>query len=350
MKPFRERNPVTIGLVGLATLALVMLAAFKADQLPLIGGGDSYYANFSELGGLKVGNEVRVAGVSVGNVKAIELKGNKVQVKFVLDKGTSFGTESGAAIKVKTLLGATFMSLNPAGPGQMAKDSTIPVSRTIPPYTIVNAFATLSETADKIDVPKLSEALDSLSNLTKNTPKNFQGALQGVSNLSRNLAARDDQINNLLVGLKKVTGVLNSRNTELTTLFKDSDTLFNAISARRDSIHTLLVSTELLSEQLRGLIKDTRSDLKPALTKLKVVTDELRKQEGSLDEALRVGPSFYRVFANALGSGPYFDTFLYPLPNLTSGDPLGVAKQFADGLTPQLQDLLGGLLGGGAGQ
>ena len=347
MKPFRERNPVTIGLVGLAALALLMLGAFKADQLPLIGGGDTYYANFSELGGLKINNEVRVSGVSVGNVKGIELKGDKVQVKFVLDKGTKFGTESGAAIKVKTLLGATFMSLNPAGPGQMSKGSTIPVSRTIPPYTIVNAFSTLSETTDKIDVPQLSKALDALTDLTKNTPKDFQGALQGVSSLSRNLAARDDQINSLLVSLKKVTGVLNSRNTQLTTLFKDSDTLFSAISARRDSIHNLLVSTESLSDQLRGLIKDTKADLHPALTQLQTVTDELRKQEGSLDEALRVGPSFYRVFANALGSGPFFDTFVNFVPD--TSDPLGVADQLKN-ILGGLLDPSSGLLGGGAGQ
>ncbi|MGA9345711.1 MAG: ABC transporter substrate-binding protein, partial [Nocardioidaceae bacterium] len=63
MKPFRERNPVTIGAAGLVAIALFMLVAFRAQDLPLIGGGDIYYAQFSEAGGLKVNDEVRVAGV-----------------------------------------------------------------------------------------------------------------------------------------------------------------------------------------------------------------------------------------------------------------------------------------------
>lgn len=310
MKPFRERNPVTIGLIGIAVLALLMLGAFKADQLPIIGGGDTYYANFSEAGGLKSGQEVRVAGVSVGNVKDIELQGDHVRVKFLLDKGTHFGTETGAAIRVKTLLGSLYLALLPKGSGQLPKGSTIPVSRTIAPYDVVQAFSGLSETTDRIDVPQLSKALQAVSDLTENTPEDFRGAIKGVSDLSRNLAARDEQLNTLLTSLKKVSTVLNSRNAELETLFKNSDVLFRAVSARRDSIHTLLVSTTALSDELRGLVKDTRADVKPALAQLKTVTDMLNRNEGSLDEALRVMGPFQRVFANALGNGPWFDTYL----------------------------------------
>lgn len=310
MKPFRERNPVIIGVIGFTGLALMLVGAFKADQLPLIGGGDTYYANFTEAGGLKVGQEVRVAGVSVGNVKEIELQGNHVHVRFVLDKGTDFGTESGAQIKVKTLLGAMFMALTPSGPGQLPKNSTIPVDRTIAAYDVVQAFSDLSETTGEINIPQLSESLDALSELSEDTPDEFRGAIKGVSSLSSNLAARDEQLNTLLVGLKKVTGVLNSRNEELETLFEDSDVLFQAIAARRESIHQLLVSTTSLSNQLRGLVKDTRADLKPALTQLNKVTTMLRRNEASLDEALRVMGPFDRVFANALGNGPWFDTFL----------------------------------------
>ena len=73
--PFRERNPVTIGAVGIALIILLLLAAFRADDLPLIGGGDAYYAEFSESGGLQVNDEVRIAGVRVGKVDSIELDG-----------------------------------------------------------------------------------------------------------------------------------------------------------------------------------------------------------------------------------------------------------------------------------
>jgi phospholipid/cholesterol/gamma-HCH transport system substrate-binding protein len=39
--PFRERNPVVVGAVSLAVIFAFVLAAFRAEDLPLIGGGDT---------------------------------------------------------------------------------------------------------------------------------------------------------------------------------------------------------------------------------------------------------------------------------------------------------------------
>jgi phospholipid/cholesterol/gamma-HCH transport system substrate-binding protein len=310
MTPFRDRNLVTIGLIGFVLIALLMLAAFRADRLPIIGAGDTYKAQFAEIGGLKSGNEVRVAGVAVGNVNGIELKGDHVDVTFKLDKGTELGKDTGAAIKVRTLLGAEFLAITPAGAGELKKGSTIPLSRTVAPYNVVEAFSDLSTTTDELDIDEVSKALDVLAKVAAQTPKEFRGAIKGVSDLSANLAARDQQINTLLVNLKKVSTVLNASGPDLERLFKDATVLFDAISSRRAAVHRLLVSTTEISKQLSALVKETRSDLKPALQQLETVTDMLRQNEASLDEALRVVPGFAHALANSLAVGPWWDVFI----------------------------------------
>jgi phospholipid/cholesterol/gamma-HCH transport system substrate-binding protein len=310
MKPFRERNPVIIGFIGFAVIAMLLVAAFRADRLPIIGAGDTYHAEFSEIGGLKSGNEVRVAGVPVGKVRDIELDGNKVKVTFKVDKGTRLGRDTAAEIRIRTLLGAQFLALQPSGSGRLEKGGTIPESRTTPPYDVVQAFSDLSTTTEALDVDQISQALETLSDVAAQTPEEFRGAIRGVSDLSRNLAARDEQINTLLKNLKKVTGVINARDDQLVALVKDSSVLFDAISARREAIHRLLVSTQEISAQLTGLVKDTEADLQPALRQLRTVTTMLARNEQSLDRALTVMPGFLRVFANLLGNGPWFDTYV----------------------------------------
>ncbi len=310
MKPFRERNPVIIGFIGFAVIAMLLVAAFRADRLPIIGAGDTYHAEFAEIGGLKSGNEVRVAGVPVGKVRDIELDGNKVKVTFKVDKGTRLGRDTAAEIRIRTLLGAQFLALQPSGSGRLEKGGTIPESRTTPPYDVVQAFSDLSTTTEALDVDQISQALETLSDVAAQTPEEFRGAIRGVSDLSRNLAARDEQINTLLKNLKKVTGVINARDDQLVALVKDSSVLFDAISARREAIHRLLVSTQEISAQLTGLVKDTEADLQPALRQLRTVTTMLARNEQSLDRALTVMPGFLRVFANALGNGPWFDTYV----------------------------------------
>jgi phospholipid/cholesterol/gamma-HCH transport system substrate-binding protein len=312
--PFRERNPVIVGAVSLAVVALLILAAFRAQDLPVIGGGDTYYAAFSEAGGLKADDEVRIAGVRVGKVESVALDGNHVKVTFRVSSGSGFGRQTSAAIKVKTLLGAMYLSLDPAGPGQLAQGAEIPVERTSSPYDVVDAFSGLAQTSDKIDTDQLAKSLGTLADLTRNTPEEFRNALSGVSQLSANIAARDDQINTLLKNLDRVSTVLDARDEDIVGLMKDSDVLFRALVARRESVHNLLVSTSGLSKELTTLIQQSRADLKPALDHLENVLAVLNKNEDNLDNSLRLMAPFYRVFASTLGNGPWFDTYIQNLP------------------------------------
>jgi phospholipid/cholesterol/gamma-HCH transport system substrate-binding protein len=324
MIPFRERNPVKIGIVSIAVLVMLMVMAFKADSLPLIGGGTTYYANFSEAGGLKTGDEVRVAGVRVGKVNSIELDGNQVKVGFKIREKVNFGENSGAGVRVKTLLGDMFLELQPAGEGQMKAGATIPVDRTESPYDVVEAFEGLADTSANIDKDQLAAALTTLADLTRSTPEEFQAALTGVSDLSRNLAAKDERIESLLTQLDRVTKVLDERDEDLITLMNDANQLFAALVERREAVHNLLISTQLLSKELSQLVDDSRADLKPALESLDVILDVFTKNEENLEKSLRLMAPFYKVFNNTLGNGPWWDTYIQnmpPVPALTGRTP-----------------------------
>ncbi|MFC6288089.1 MCE family protein [Nocardioides sp. GCM10027113] len=314
MKNFRDRNPVIVGAVSMAVLAAMVLAAFRAQDLPLIGGGDTYHAAFSEAGGLKANDEVRIAGVRVGKVEAVELEGDHVRVTFRVEEDADFGTQTAAAIKVKTLLGAMFLSLEPAGSGQLEEGAEIPVERTSSPYDVVEAFSGLAETSEQIDTDQLAKSLTTLADLTRNTPEEFREALDGVSRLSANVAARDEQINQLLGNLERVSTVLDERDQDIIALMEDADVLFQALVQRRDAVHRLLVSTTRLSKELTTLVRESRADLKPALTHLENVVRVLNKNEDNIDNSLRLMAPFYRVFANTLGTGPWFDTYIQNFP------------------------------------
>lgn len=313
-KPFRERNPVVIGAVSLAVIFLMILAAFRAQDLPLIGGGDTYYASFTEAGGIKANDEVRIAGVRVGKVQAVELEGDQVRVTFRVKTDSAFGDETRAAIKVKTLLGAMYLALEPAGDGQLENGSEIPIERTTSPFDVIEAFAGLAETSSEIDTDQLAASMTTLADLTRNTPEEFRSALSGVSALSRSIASRDEQINSLLGNLERVSKVLDDRDQDIIGLMEDSDVLFRALVARRQAVHKLLVSTTSVSSELTALVRQTRADLKPALLKLEEVLDVLNKNEDNIDNSLRLMAPFYRVFANTLGNGPWFDTYIQNMP------------------------------------
>lgn len=310
MIPFRDRNPVTIGAVGVTTLALLAVAAFNADSLPLIGDGETYSAAFSEAGGLKPGDEVRIAGVKVGKVDEVDLDGDHVKVTFRVKGEPEFGTRTGAAIRVKTILGAKYLALRPKGPGQLAPGSEIPLNRTVPAYDVVAAFSDLTTTTEKVDTAHLAKALETISTTFEDSPEDVKASIKGLSKISRTVASRDQALRELLDHANGVTGVLSQRSGEFATLVRDGDKLFKEIARRRAAIHALLKSSAALGIQLSGLVEDNRKEIGPALKGLGQVVAMLERNQASLDRSVRLLAPYVRVFTNTLGNGRWFDSYI----------------------------------------
>ncbi|MGW3245547.1 MCE family protein [Streptomyces sp. NPDC001070] len=310
MKPFRERNPLVIGAIGLSVITLLVVAAFNVEELPLIGGGDRYSAAFSEAGGLKPGDEVRIAGVKAGKVDTVELAGDHVKVSFRVKSDQHLGAGTGASIRIKTILGAKYLALEPKGPGRLAPGSEIPRSRTVSAYDVVAAFSDLTTTSEKIDTDQLATALDTISGTFRDSPAEVRASITGLSRLSRTVASRDQALRELLDHANGVTGVLADRSDQLVTLMKDGDRLLRELDRRRTAIHDLLVSATTLGTQLSGLVDDNRKAIGPALSRLETVIRMLQRNQTSLDRSITLLAPFARLFTNTLGNGRWFDTYV----------------------------------------
>jgi virulence factor Mce-like protein len=307
--PFRERNPVVIGAVGLTVLALLTVAAFNADSLPFIGDGKTYSAAFSEAGGLKPGDEVRIAGVKVGKVADVDLDGDHVKVTFKVMGDPAFGTQTGASIRVKTILGAKYLALQPKGPGRLRPGSEIPLRRTVAAYDVVQAFSDLTTTSEKVDTEQMAKALDTI----QDSPAEVRASIKGLSRISRTVASRDKALGELLDHANGTTGVLADRTKDFTALVKDGNSLFKEISKRRTAIHKLLKTSATLGIELSGLVDDNDKEIGPALSGLNRVVRMLERNESSLDRSVKLLAPYVRVFTNTLGNGRWFDSYVQNL-------------------------------------
>jgi phospholipid/cholesterol/gamma-HCH transport system substrate-binding protein len=316
MAPFRERNPVVIGAVGLGVIAGMLLLAFNIESLPFLGG-EKHTAALSEAGGLKSGDDVRIAGVKVGKVTAVDLEGGHVGVVFRVDRNTTLGSKTSATVRIKTILGQKFLSLDPAGEGELRKE--IPLSRTTPAYDVVEAFSDLAVNTERTDTDQLATALDTVADTFRDSPEEVRAAVDGLGRLSRTIASRDAQLRTLLQHANGVTKVLSARNAEIVSLLGDGDLLLQELHKRREDVHTLLVSTATLADQLTGLVRDNREAIRPTLQRLKNVLAVLEANQANLDKGIKLLAPFVRVFANTTGNGRWFDTYILNLVPVPGG-------------------------------
>jgi phospholipid/cholesterol/gamma-HCH transport system substrate-binding protein len=324
MKSFRSRNPITIGVTGLVVIALILLAAVYSDDLPIIGGGTTYKAEFSEAAGIKPGDEARIAGVKVGKVTDVKLAGNSVVVAFKV-KDAWLGDRTRAAIKIKTLLGQKFLSLEPDGAAVLDPGRAIPRNRTMAPYDVLEAFRGLADTVNEVDTPQLAKSFEVLSQTFSDTPDNVKGALDGLSALSKTISSRDDQLAKLLDNTSQITQTLADRDVEVQKLLQDGNLLLDEIRKRKAAIDALLTGTQRLAGELKGLVADNNKQLDPVLAQLDQFTTMLQRNQDDLGKGIEKLAPFVREFTNTLGNGRWFDNYICGLlpPSIGPINPQG---------------------------
>ncbi|WP_137723256.1 MCE family protein [Prescottella subtropica] len=306
----RERNPVRIGIIGVAVSACLVLAGLQYDRLPFLFGGVRYDALFEDAGGLMAGDFVTVAGVNVGKVETIALDGTDVRVTFSMEEGIRLGADTGADIKTNTILGRKSLQVTPEGFDVLAVGGTIPLERTNSPYSLNDALGDLSSTVNDLDTGRLSDSLDAVSESLTDTPPELRTALDGVSRLSESINSRDESLKDLLARAESVTGILADRSDQINALMVDGNQLLGELDRRRNAISELITNISAVSRQLTGLVQDNEQQMKPTLDKLNSVVANLQDNKDNISRALDgLGP-YARSLGEAVSSGPFFMAYV----------------------------------------
>lgn len=337
-RPFRQRDPLAVGLASLAVIGLLLYAAFNLSRLPVLSGSTEYTAAFTEAGGLKAGNDVRIAGVKVGKVEDVTLAEGRVRVTFRVGQSIRLRGGSRLRTEIASLLGNKYLGIRSEGSGQWPPEREFPLTRTTAPFDVVPALHQLTRNLAAIDTKRLAGAFDALSGAFADAPPAVRASLDGVSRLSASIATRDQQLAQLLTRTEQVSRVLAERSPQLVRLVRDGDLLLREIQARRQVIHSLLVHTHQVCQQLAALVAENQASIGPALDHLRGVVAVLERNQANLATSLhRMYPTF-RLLMDATGNGPWIDGAIQNIAPL----PVGVAP--GPGLKPP-PHTLGALLG-----
>jgi phospholipid/cholesterol/gamma-HCH transport system substrate-binding protein len=326
MKPFRERNPVPIGIVGVLIIVGLLLLGLNAGRLPFLNPGHTVYADFKDAAGLQNGNNVRVAGVLVGKVTSVSLEGNVVKVGMKVSNSTHVDAGSSADIKIETLLGQVYIALDPTGATPLA-GNTIQSMSTSTPTSITTAFNGLGQRAGEINVTQLARSFDVLSATFKNTPSSVRGSLVGLERLSTTIASRNTELQTLFSRANSVTGTLSQHDAQVAKLINDSNLILRTVDQQRTVIHQLVIHTSALSKQLTGLVADNRAVIGPALTQLNGTLGILKSHQKQLDQTVHLVAPFVRDFTDTLGNGRWFETVIHNIADVGPNGPAPSASK-----------------------
>jgi phospholipid/cholesterol/gamma-HCH transport system substrate-binding protein len=306
IRPLREYHPFWLGVVASGVIVAIVLGALAIGELGI--GKSRYQAEFVTSGGMRPGDEVRVAGLTVGSVTGVGLEGDHVLIKFRVDGGVPVGADSAASIKLATLLGTRYLELRPAGPAQL-KDNRIPLARTSVPYNVQDVIQKGTPIVEQLDGAKLRDALAATATNLQGEGPRIGAALTGLSRLSDVVVKRRDQVAELINNLDAVADLVDRRNDQIYALLGQTDTLASNLVRRRDLIRGTLDDLVGFTHELRGVLKDNQHEARPLLDKARQLTDLLHQQDDAINRALQLIAPAGRYLTNASGNGPYLELY-----------------------------------------
>jgi phospholipid/cholesterol/gamma-HCH transport system substrate-binding protein len=292
-------------------LATALLAATIVNIR--FSASDSYTAIFSDVTSLETGDDVRVAGVRVGEVESIKIKDRTLaEVTFDVTRDRPLLEGTRAAIRYRNLVGQRYITLTP-GPGdggRMAPGATIPLSRTQPALdltVLLNGFKPLFAALSPKDVNQLaSEIIKTL----QGEGGTVNSLLAHTASLTSTLADRDKLIGSVIDNLNTTLATFDRRSAGFSQLLDQLQRLVSGLAADREAIGDSLVNISDLSAATSGLLAEGRPSLKRDIAELSETTENLNKNEKTVEGVIQRLPHKLNTLTGSASYGSWFNFYL----------------------------------------
>jgi phospholipid/cholesterol/gamma-HCH transport system substrate-binding protein len=310
-------NPYVIGLVSIFVIAFATAIAFFIGIEHVLEHAYPVKAVFSDASGIRVGDDVVVAGVKSGrvtSVKADRAAGNVI-VSFVVNNGVDLGSDTHAEIALKTLLGTKFVRLT----GNVVKPyladapkerRLIPKDRTKTPFDVFELTKIGTETIEATETDKVNKFITELADITQGKQDTVRELLDGITRLSSAINQRDAQLRELLDRADTLSANLAQKDETLVRLIDESQAILDYVQRRKGAIAGSLDSSTTALEELARLITVNQANLDSILTTLHPALGIVAKHEADLNKSLGVLGQGSLGLATASAHGPWQDIYV----------------------------------------
>jgi len=303
-------------LIGLSLFMVVALTltwmVYVTLRRDVAGSTVPYAAVFTDVFGLREGDDVRMAGVRVGRVEAVELEGAQAKVSFVVQSDQTVFGNTVASVTYQNIVGQRYLGLSLGKQGEttpLPAGSVIPVERTDPSFdvgTLLNGYEPLFSLLD----PKHAD------NLTKGVIASLQGdeasltaLIDQTAELTEAFAGRDEELGGVITNLNSVVANLAQHNDDLDHIVSQAQSVVTTFDARRPELVDSMGSIAKVVRQLSTITDEVYPSLNEMVERQPGFTAHMVGIEPQLAFLGANLPLMLKGFARITGSGSYANAY-----------------------------------------
>lgn len=284
-------NPMLAGLIAGVVIAVVIgiMAKINLDFAAPWQKTHTVTAQVSDADGIAYGSDVRVAGRLVGQVTGINAQGDHTNVTFHIDDSEwPLPGDTRASIRLATLLGQKYVELQPGSntTAKLADDGVIGLQSTRP----VVDFDQLLSTFDQPTRDNLTTLIRTVSGALQGQEGTLQQVFPTLRDLSVHsqiptgeLAARDPEVNNILINLGVTADQLSASRDNLAGVIDNLNSITGALAQNQSALEGAIKNGDQLAQTTDAVLgHGGAQQLNTGLQQLPALTTQAKTLLGDL--------------------------------------------------------------------
>lgn len=274
---------------------------------------DTYRARFSDATSLNSGDDVRIAGVKVGQVQSVDIVDkNSAEVAFTVEEKVKIPASVHAALRYRNLVGQRYLDLKQA-PGDanatLHPGDVIPMKHTTPAVDLTklfNGFRPLFQALDPSEVNKLS---GEVVQVLQGQGDTINQLLATTASLTSKIADKDAVIGKVIDNLNSALTTLNAHAPQFTDLVDTVQQLISGLSQDRKPIGEAIDTIGGLAHTVSGFVGQARKPVRNDIHQLGRFAGSVNKNQPKYEHFIQSLPKKVSTISRAGDYGSWFQFY-----------------------------------------
>jgi phospholipid/cholesterol/gamma-HCH transport system substrate-binding protein len=221
------RNPMLLGVTALVMVAVLAVTAAAVYVGPPNQRSVVFYTD--DAASVRPGDDVRIAGITVGKVEDLAIEADQVKVRATVDKDAFVGDQSQIQVRMLTVVGGYYVNLVSLGNKPLGQQP-IPLQRVTMPYNLMKTLADSTKVTEQVDPKPIRESLDEI-----------QAGLKG---------ANVDTLTSVIKAGDALTETIDRQRGQVSQILNLSDEYIESLANYRDKLKELVSKISILEQTL----------------------------------------------------------------------------------------------------
>ncbi|MDF5755905.1 MCE family protein [Spongiactinospora sp. TRM90649] len=285
------------------TAGLIAVIGGQIAHVPM-GGHYTVRAAFDDVSGLRAGDQVKIAGVPVGQVEDIAVVSGRAEVTMAVGEDVRLPADSAAAIRWRDTIGRRVVYLLPGRSGDHLRDGSR-IGSTTSAVDIGELIGDLGPLTRGLDPEQINRLLTAAAEALDGNQANIPALVGHLDDLTGTVASRRELIRGMLKDYASVAGVIAGRDRQIAGLIDDLVVLTGAFADNRELVDDALVELSATVGVTGRVVGGNARELGAVVDRLAGLTGGVRREIGRIERVVAALPPPLRRSYEVTGRGRF---------------------------------------------